>query len=353
LNPQVVVGLSGGVDSAVAASILKDSGYEVAGIYLRLWPSGTIAPGNRCCSDEALEDARRVCQVLGTPFYVLNLEDEFRRYVVDYYTAESAHGRTPNPCIACNQYLKFGFLMSHTLALKADFMATGHYVRVTRDDSGCHLRKASHIEKDQSYVLYTLGQSQLERILFPLGGLAKPEVREIAANKGLSVSAKPESQDLCFLYAESGYVPDGAGNTPGEIVDLDGRVIGQHRGIAHYTIGQRHGLNVNLGHPVYVVRIDAPLNRVIIGGENSLFHDRLTAKNLTWVSSKPPDSPSQVAARIRYKSPEAPATLVVRGEDAEVTFDEPQRAITPGQAVVFYDGDAVLGGGTIDAVQGS
>jgi len=342
--------MSGGVDSAVAAVLLKESGYDVTGIYLRLWPGGTTAPGNRCCSDEALEDARRICRAIGIPFYVLNLEDEFRRYVIAHYTSESIRGRTPNPCIVCNQRLKFGFLMSHTVALKADFLATGHYARVRRDESGYHLLKGKYHEKDQSYVLYTLDQTSLPRILFPLGELTKTEVREIAKGKKLPVSGKPESQDLCFLYAGGGYIPADIGDSHGEIVDLTGKVLGRHRGITHYTIGQRHGLNLTVGHPVYVVRIDATTNRVIVGGESDLLHRQLIASQLSWVSGEPPKSPVRITARIRYRSPEAPASLKVNADTAEVLFDEPQRAITPGQAVVFYQGEEVLGGGIIDSV---
>ncbi|MEW6141775.1 MAG: tRNA 2-thiouridine(34) synthase MnmA [Chloroflexota bacterium] len=350
MSLRVVAAMSGGVDSSVAAALLKNSGYEVTGIYLRLWPGGTTAPGNRCCSDEALEDARRVCQAISIPFYVLNFEDEFRNYVVEYYTTESARGRTPNPCIVCNRHLKFGFLMSHAVALKADFLATGHYARITQNESGYHLLKGKHHDKDQSYVLYTLDQTSLARILFPLGEMTKAEVREIAQVKSLPVSDKPESQDLCFLYAESGYVPTGAGDTPGEIVDTRGKILGKHRGIAHYTIGQRHGLNVTVGHPVYVIRIDAGVNRVIVGGERDLLHKRLIASQLSWVSGRPPQVPVSITAKIRYKSPEAPATLKVNGDTTEVTFNEPQRAITPGQAVVFYQGEEVLGGGAIETV---
>lgn len=347
---RVITAMSGGVDSSVAAALLKDSGYEVTGIYMHLWPSGTTAPGNRCCSDEALEDARRICQAISIPFYVLNFEDVFRNYVVDYYTTESARGHTPNPCIVCNQCLKFGFLMSHAMALKADFLATGHYARIARDEAGYHLLKGKHYDKDQSYVLYTLDQTSLAHILFPLGEMSKTEVREIAQIKKLPVSGKQDSQDLCFLYAGSDYVPKGAGDTPGEILDTKGKVVGKHRGIAHYTIGQRHGLNVTVGHPVYVVRIDASANRVIVGEERDLLQRRLIASQLSWVSGKPPQSPVRVTARIRYKSPEANAILKVSGDIAEVAFDEPQRAITPGQAVVFYDGDEVLGGGNIDHI---
>lgn len=353
MSPRVVAAMSGGVDSSVAAALLKDAGYEVAGIYMRLWPSGVTAPGNRCCSDEALEDARRICQSIGIPCYVLNFEDEFRRYIVDYYTTESARGRTPNPCIVCNQCLKFGFLMSHTMALKADFLATGHYARILRNASGYHLLKGRHHVKDQSYVLYTLDQTRLARILFPLGELSKAEVRDIARSKKLPVGDKAESQDLCFLYAGSGYVPEGAGDTPGEIIDIGGRVLGRHRGIAHYTVGQRHGLNLAVGRSVYVVRIDASTNRIVIGGEGDLLQKRLVASRLSWVSGEARPSPIRITARIRYKSPEAPATLKVTGDNAEVEFDEPQRAITPGQAVVFYNGEEVLGGGTIDNFFGS
>lgn len=353
MTPRVIAAISGGVDSSVAAALLRDAGYEVVGIYLRLWPGSTTTPGNRCCSDEALEDARRVCQSIGIPFYTLNLEDEFRRYVVDYYTAELSRGRTPNPCIICNRYLKFGFLMDHAMALKADFLATGHYARITQDAAGYHLLKGRNPDKDQSYVLYTLDQASLARILFPLGELSKTEVREIAKMKGLPVSNKPESQDLCFLYAGSGYINGKVGSIPGEIVDTEGRVLGRHRGIAHYTIGQRHGLNITVGRPVYVVGIEASTNRLVVGSKEALLHKQLAAHRLSWISGKPPQSPIRVTARIRYKAPEAGAVLRVNNDTAEVVFEEPQRAITPGQAVVFYSGEEVLGGGTIASVTGA
>jgi len=350
MSPQrVVAALSGGVDSSVAAALLVEAGYEVVGVNARLW-STQYKPDHPCCGEEAVRDARAVCVALKISFYVLDLEAEFRRYVVDYFAAEHRRGRTPNPCIACNQCLKFGFLLEHASALKADFLATGHYARASYREGAWRLLRAAHVEKDQSYVLYTLDQERLKRILFPLGDLGKPEVRRIAREKGLPVSEKPDSQDLCFLFDDVEDVPGTAGLPPGDIVDSHGKVLGHHKGIGRYTIGQRTGLGITTAERVYVTRIEPETNRVVVGPPEDLLHRKLIASSVKWVSGQAPVTVTEITAKIRYKSPEAKAILhSLPPSSVELHFAEPQRAITPGQAVVFYLGDEVLGGGTIES----
>ena len=347
--------MSGGVDSSVAALLLRRRGYEVIGVTMRLWTverDDLPAVSKRCCSVEDVDDARRVCQVIGVPHYVQNFEREFQEHVVDYFRREYDRGRTPHPCLACNDKIKFEFLLRRAMFLDADFIATGHYSRIHRNGERWKLLKAVDAKKDQSYVLFTLGQRELGRLLLPLGDLTKDATRRIAADAGLPVADKPDSQEICFIpdgdyrkFVSAGRVP-----RPGMIVDTAGSVLGRHPGIQLFTVGQRRrlGLNGNSGTPRFVVRIDAANNQVVLGREEDLYRDRLWASGLSFTAGRPPPGPTRVTAKIRYKASESAATLVPHGHWAEVRFDEPQRAVTPGQAVVFYDGEEVVGGGYIE-----
>ncbi|MDI3257406.1 MAG: tRNA 2-thiouridine(34) synthase MnmA [Kyrpidia sp.] len=351
----VVVAMSGGVDSSVTAALLKEQGYDVIGITMRLRGHDEESSGG-CCSVDDVNDARRVCQSLGIPFYAVNYRDAFEKRVIQYFEEEYKRGRTPNPCIACNMYMKYDLLLAQAMDLGADYLATGHYARIAYDEDRARyvLRKAVDRRKDQTYVLYHLTQEQLARTLFPLGGYEKTQVRELAKRFGLRVANKPESQDICFIpNGDHGeFLRRRSGGEPvsqGEFVDIEGNVVGTHQGIPFYTIGQRKGLGVALGHPVYVVDILPETNRVVLGSEDRVFARGLTASGVNWIAAARPDHPLRVAAKIRYAAPEAPATVYPeRGDRIRVEFDEPQRAVTPGQAVVFYQGSEVVGGGTIE-----
>jgi tRNA-specific 2-thiouridylase len=352
---RVIAAMSGGVDSSVAALLLAQEGYEVIGVTLRLWTVDRpeAIPGRRgCCSVEDTDDARRVCQAIGARHYVINAEREFRTFVVDYFLREYGRGRTPHPCIACNDRIKFDFLLSRALSLDADFIATGHYARIVGgEDGGVRLLRASDPRKDQSYVLFGLGQEQLRRLLLPLGSHPKERVRELAREAGLPVADKPDSQEICFIpqgdYRE--FFRARAQPTPGELVDTAGRVLGSHPGMEFFTVGQRRGLGVASAQPLYVLRLEPETGRVVVGPEEELFSCSLRAEGITWVSGTPPEGPLEATVKIRYKAAETPATLFPDGDGVTVRFDEPQRAVTPGQAAVFYQGDEVLGGGFIQA----
>jgi tRNA-specific 2-thiouridylase len=351
---RVIVGMSGGVDSSVAAALLVEQGYEVVGVTMRLWTAhdAEALPGKQsCCSVEDVDDAVAVAQTLGIRHYVLNFEREFREGVVDYFVAEYTRGRTPNPCLACNEHVKYKALLERALALDADFLATGHYARVRRSADGYQLLRAVDEAKDQSYVLYTLGQAELARLLLPIGGYEKSEVRRIAAHFDLPVADKPDSNEICFVPNNDyrTFLAERLPQAAGQVVEAaSGRVVGEHAGYTGYTVGQRKGLGA-FGARQYVVGIRPETNVVLIGDPDLLYSTQVVAARLRWVSGAPPPAPARVQAKIRYKSDPAPATLRVDGDRAEVRFDEPQRAITPGQAVVFYDDEVVLGGGTIEA----
>ena len=352
---RVIVAMSGGVDSSVAAMLLERQGYEVVGVTMRLWTveRDDVPPqSKRCCSVEDVDDARRVCDTIGVPHYVLNFERQFQSHVVDYFCQEYDRGRTPHPCLACNDKIKFDFLLRRAMFLDADFIATGHYARIRQNGTRLKLLKGADAKKDQSYVLFTLGQSELKRLLLPVGEYPKERIRELAAEAGLPVADKPDSQEICFIpdgdYRK--FIGERQKPRPGELVDTRGKVLGQHPGIHFFTVGQRRGLglNGNSGTPRYVVGIDAGTNRVVLGPEEALYRQVLWASKLSFTGGSHPEGPLRVSAKIRYKASESPATLVSHGDWAEVRFDGPQRAVTSGQAVVFYDGDELVGGGIIE-----
>jgi tRNA-specific 2-thiouridylase len=355
---RVVVGMSGGVDSSVAAALLVERGFDVVGVTMRVWPGAASGEGvqrfGSCCGSEAVDDARRVARTLGIPYYVLNMEAEFTRTVVDRFTEAYRRGRTPVPCVACNADLKFGSLLARARAWDAEAVATGHYARVTRDPaSGRYLLwRATDARKDQSDFLWPLTQSQLAAAHFPIGDLDKSDVRGYARRLGLATADKPESQDICFVPDDDyrGFLRrrDPSLFTTGPLVDTTGAVLGAHAGVAAYTIGQRKGLGVSAGTPMYVVDIDADANRVTVGPPAALERDRLVATDVNFIACDPPPEPMRVQARIRHSHRPAAATVQARDDStADVVFDEPQRAITPGQSVVWYRDDLVIGGGVI------
>jgi tRNA-specific 2-thiouridylase len=384
--------MSGGVDSSVAAALLKEQGHEVIGIMLRLWSEpGVIEDDgvervaqNKCCSLESVYDARRVARMLDIPFYLVNVEQEFKENVVDFFYQEYVAGRTPNPCLTCNRHIRFTLLLNRALALDADYLATGHYVRVDRHPltSKYRLRRGVDAGKDQSYVLHVLNQHQLAHACFPLGEYTKPQVRAMAAERGMSVASKAESQEICFV-AQNDYrgfidryavnqgadpVLIGAGVSsaaqathnngiisipkPGPIFNLSGERLGRHRGLAYYTIGQRKGLGLTSPEPLHVLKIDAEQNALIVGPASELEKTGCIVGKMHYVSGETPTESFTARARIRYKAPEQEAIVTpLDGNRARVTFTRPQRAITPGQAAVFYggeEGDEVLCGGIIE-----
>ena len=355
MNRKVMVAMSGGVDSSVAAFLLREQGWNCAGVTMKLFDNDDVGMdrGDSCCSIHDVEDARSAAHGIGIPHYVFNMARDFEENVIEKFVGEYFAGRTPNPCIDCNRYVKFDRLLEKARAAGYDRMATGHYARVDRSRSGRFLlRKGVDESKDQSYVLYSMTQEQLELTLFPLGGLFKREVREIARHEGLRTASKPESQDICFVrggdYAD--FIERRTGNAPqaGDFIDREGAVIGSHKGAIHYTIGQRRGLGMGFGERKFVVAKNMEENSVTLGGENDLLVKTIYADNINLIASDRVEGKMTMSVRTRYRQNERRAVISTAGNDIiKVEFEDPQKGVAAGQAVVFYDGDIVFGGGTV------
>ncbi|MCQ3938468.1 MAG: tRNA 2-thiouridine(34) synthase MnmA [Chloroflexi bacterium] len=350
---KVVAAMSGGVDSSVAAALLKEQGYDVTGMMLRLWSEPGREDSNRCCTPDSMAQARRVAAKLDIPFYVVDAKDVFRETVVQYFLDGYANGETPNPCLLCNRQIRWTFLLDHALALGAEYMATGHYIRRrTTDDGRFELLRAVDPAKDQSYVLHVLTQEKLKHALFPVGDYPKPEIRALAEKFGLPTASRKDSQDLCFLAGEDyrNFLQRNAPEilNPGNIETLDGKVIGRHNGLANYTIGQRKGLGVASPVPLYVITKHASRNALIVGTQEQMGTPELIARDVNWVSGAAPARPFRAEVKIRYTAKEVPAWVMpMDGDQVRVRFDAPVRDATKGQAAVFYQGELMLGGGII------
>ena len=357
MKQKVVVGMSGGVDSSVAAYLLQEQGYEVIGVTMQVWQDEEYqlqAQQGGCCGLSAVEDARRVAQVLDIPYYVMNFKREFKENVMDYFVEEYLRGRTPNPCIACNRYVKWESLLRRSLELGADYIATGHYARVDRLNNGRYaIRNSVTAQKDQTYALYNLTQEQLAHTLMPVGEYTKDEIRQIALRQGLPVAHKPDSQEICFIpdHDYAAFIDREAADRvppPGNFVTEDGQVLGRHKGITHYTVGQRRGLELAMGHRVFVTRIRPQTNEVVVGNNEDTFTRQVLCNQVNYMAVEDLAEPKRVMAKIRYNHGGAPC-VIEKQPDGKVlcSFEQPVRASTPGQAVVFYEGEYVLGGGTI------
>ena len=349
---KVVVAMSGGVDSSVAAALLKEQGYDVIGMMMRLWSEPGKEESNRCCTPDSMAQARRVAAILDIPFYVIDAKDVFRETVVEYFLDGYARGETPNPCLICNRKIRWTFLLDHALTLGAEYMATGHYVRIQSSEGRKQLLRAVDRLKDQSYVLHVLGQDKLKYAMFPVGDYPKTEIRAIAERHGLPTASRKDSQDLCFLAGEDyrNFLQRNAAEmlVGGEIVTRDGDSLGEHTGLANYTIGQRKGLGLASPVPLYVLGKNADSNTLIVGTQDELGSLDLTARDVSWVNGDAPSEPFRAEVKIRYTAKEAEALVMPVGENqVQVRFDAPQRDVTAGQAAVFYQGDVLIGGGII------
>lgn len=358
---RVIVGMSGGVDSSVTAALLKQAGHDVTGVTLNVWPRLEAIPEiereDACCALGAVEDARRVADKLDIPYYVLNFREIFEEKVIKDFVRTYADGRTPNPCIRCNQFIKFDALLVKARQLGAEYVATGHYARIEHGTGPAgrnRLRKAADVHKDQSYVLYVMSQERLGAAMMPLGDYTKQDTRQLAMELGLSVAQKPESQDICFVpfkrYSEfvERYAPEVL--QPGPIVDREGHTVGEHRGVALHTVGQRRGLGIATGQPLFVTRVVPETNTVVVGSANDLLAPDCIVEDVNWIEGEPPSAGEIVEAKARIRSHAAEVPCSVRAEGGgrlQVTFDVPQRAVTPGQALVLYRDEYVLGGGTL------
>ena len=357
MKKKVVVGMSGGVDSSVAAWLLLQKGYDVMGVTMQIWQDEVpeqVEENGGCCGLSAVDDARRVASRLEIPYYVMNFKQDFKENVIDYFMDEYLKGHTPNPCIACNRYVKWESLLKRSMDIGADYIATGHYARIEKLPNGRYaLRKSATSAKDQTYALYNLTQEQLSKTLMPVGEYTKDQIRTFAEELGLPVAHKPDSQEICFIpdhdYAK--YIRENTDTElpPGNFVDLDGNILGKHLGITHYTVGQRKGLNLSMGKPVFVVEIRPETNEVVIGDSKDVFSDHLICRDVNWMAIDGLHGEErEVLAKIRYSHKGSPCIIrELPDGTVECQFKEPQRAITPGQAVVFYEDECVVGGGTI------
>lgn len=353
---KAMIAMSGGVDSSVAAWLMKRDGYDCMGVTMRLFAGEDSCErkGHTCCSLDDVEDARSVARQLGIPYFVFNFTEDFGTQIMDRFVCAYENGFTPNPCIDCNRYMKFEKLMKRAKELDYDYVVTGHYARIEEQDGKFLLKKAIDEKKDQSYVLYSLTQEQLAHTLFPLGGMTKPQIREMAEEQGLINARKHDSQDICFVpdgdYAKFIEQYTGRKSKPGDFVDMEGNILGRHKGIIHYTLGQRRGLGIPAAARLYVCDISPKTNQVVLGSNEDLFHTELTAEKVNLISCESLKEPMRLKAKIRYRHPEQDA-VAWQTEDGvlHVRFDKPQRAITKGQAVVLYDGDIVVGGGVIES----